>query len=38
MKMVDITKPKKLIYFGSKIDGLDVDYYFDINNERFGGD
>lgn len=38
MKMIDITKPKKLIYFGSKIDGLDAAFYFDINNERFGGD
>lgn len=38
MKMVGMIKPKKLIYFGSKIDGLDADYYIDINKERFGGD
>lgn len=36
-KMVDMIKPNKLLYFGSKIDGLEVDYVYDIHKERFGG-
>ena len=37
-KMLKAVKPYKVLYFGAKIDGLNVDFSYDIHKKRFGGD